>query len=227
MMEYEQQELHLTLEDSISVLRNMKRRTREYGEIYGYMGEEYCRRLAEVERRAIDIVIFALEMGNEMVDLPPKEPPAMPITVPLVTSLDEASEVMTPKEIHARCRAEKPDWKIGESTIRTWAKTGQLPCMRSGSRILISWAAFCSFVTSGTAQVGSPTVPKAASANGSTGTNGAGAAKAKRDPEEKRPEMALAPQQAVTIGPDYQPSPEILEALKCLRERTMPSKQKT
>ena len=226
MIEYEQQELHLTLEDSISVLRNMKRRTREYGEIYGYMGEEYCRRLAEVERLAIDNVILALEMGNEMIDLPPKQPPTMPISVPVVTSLDEASAVMTPKEIHARCRAEKPEWKIGEATIRTWAKTGQLPCMRSGSRILISWAAFCSFVTSGTAQVGSPTVPAATSTSVGAGIDGtgAGAGKVKKDPGVKRPEIALAPQQPVTVGPDYQPSPEIMDALKRIRERAMPSK---
>lgn len=224
MIEYEQQELHLTLEDSISVLRNMKRRTREYGEIYGYMGEEYCRRLAEVERLAIDNVILALEMGAEMIDPPPKQPPVMPITVPVVTSLDEASAVMTPKEIHARCRAEKPDWKIGEGTIRTWAKTGQLPCMRSGSRILISWTAFCSFVSSGMAQVGSPTVPTAASIAGESGTEPR-PKKPKNASDEKCPEDARTPQPAAAIGPDYQPSPEILAALKRIRERTMPSKQ--
>ena len=226
MTEHEHQAPELTLEDSISVLRNMKRRTREYGEIYGYMGEEYCRRLAEVERLAIDNVILALEMGAEMVDPPPKQMPAMPISMPAVTSLDEASAVMTPKEIYARCRAEKPEWKIGEATIRTWAKTGQLPCMRSGSRILISWAAFCSFVTSGTAQVGSPTVPAATSTSVGAGIDGtgAGAGKVKKDPGVKRPEIALAPQQPVTVGPDYQPSPEIMDALKRIRERAVPSK---
>ena len=163
MIDNEQRELHLTLEDSISVLRNMKRRTREYGEIYGYMGEEYCRRLAEVERLAIDNVILALEMGAEMVDPPPKQPPAMPISVPVVTSLDEASAVMTPKEIYARCRAEKPEWRISEGAIRNWAKTGQLPCMRSGNRILIGWSTFCTFVANGTAQV-SPEVAAAEAA---------------------------------------------------------------
>jgi len=223
MTEHEHQAPELTLEDSISVLRNMKRRTREYGEIYGYMGEEYCRRLAEVERLAIDNVILALEMGVEMVDPPPKQMPAMPISMPVVTSLDEASAVMTPKEIYARCRAEKPEWKIGEATIRTWAKTGQLPCMRSGSRILISWAAFCSFVTNGTVQIGSPAAPSStASGNGKpVFVENHGETKPKRS-SKKAQDGRL--QDATPAGKDYTPSPEIMDALKRIRERAIPSK---
>lgn len=151
----------LSLEDSVNVLRNIKRRTREYDELYAYMGEEYCRQLAEIESNAIDTVIAAIESGaGTERELPAQVSAMMPI--PPVSSLDEASPMMTPKQVFERCRAEKPEWRISEMAIRAWTKTGQLPCMRSGNRTLISWATFCSCMAGGgSAQAAPSTVPSA------------------------------------------------------------------